>query len=192
MKRKILASILIFAISLIPFANSIAESDEYYPPVKGIFIDVGAGGDGMSANLGFRYSYFSVALGLVGFANTIPNYSLTPPIGVIINPNQPLPNGFEADSYTGLIVTADAGFHFDYFYPYTVFATVGFFNQQDSVLAKDNSTGVTRGNKYFWRAENSLGLTFGLGGNYQINDYVALGLGYHTKRGVYGQFLYTW
>ncbi len=193
MKTKLhllLGSFIIVAIGLISLNQTLfAQSDEEdYLPVKAINIDIGTGANGLSAGIGFRYSFASLTVGLAGFATDIPNYSTQPPVGLIFTPNQPLPSGYSEKTYSGIIVTFDAGFHLDYFYPYTFFANVGFFTQQDSVLAEE----VSSGQKYSYKVENSSGMTFGGGANYQVSDYIALGLGVHNKRGVYGQFIYTW
>lgn len=194
MKRFFLLTAVTFMFVSFGFTNQLNNvyADDDFEPIKAIFIDVGGGGNGMSAALGFRYSFASLSVGLAGFTNKIPNYALTPPTGVYFNPTQPLPSGYTEDKHLGLIVSFDAGFHLDYFYPYTFFATVGYFTQQDSVLAKEVRIDGRSPNRYAYRVENTDGFAFGGGGNYQISDYVALGLGLHTKRGIYGQFVYTW
>lgn len=196
MKRLTLLTASLFSLICLGFALNtnlaFAEEEEDYPPVKGIIIDIGSGANGVAFALGFRYSFASLSFGLAGFATDIPNYSQTPPTGTYFYANKPLPTGYEEDKYSGLLVSIDAGYHFDYFYPYTFFATVGFYTQQDSILAKEVRNDGRAPNRYSYKVENSNGLAFGLGGNYQVSDYVALGLGVHNKRGIYGQFMYTW
>lgn len=157
-------------------------------PYKGIFFELGSGAAGLSTAVGFRYSFASLALGLSGFANSIPNYSQIPPTGIYFNPNSELPSGYVSEKHTGLIVTGEAGFYLDYFDPITVFGTIGYYSQQDSVLAKQEVTGA----RYSYKVENTAGITFGLGANYSLSQWVCLGLGFNNKRGVYGQFMYTW
>ena len=183
----VIAAILL-AISLTTgYAQDEEQSSSSSSYLKGIMLDLGYGGSGLSAGVGFRYWNFSAAIGIAGFANDIPNYARTSPTGVTITPNQPLPNGYSEDRYTSIDVYFDAGYHYD-FYPYSVFAQVGFYSAQDSILAKNMETG----SKYFYATESTSGFCFGLGGEYIVNDQVTLGVGYHTRRGGFARFTYTW
>ncbi len=157
-------------------------------PFKSIFMDIGGGGPaGLSAAVGFRYSFASLSIGIAGFAKDIPNYS-TNTYGVQINPSSALPSGYTEDRYTALIVTGDAAFYLDYFKPVTLFGSIGFYSAQDSVLAKK----ITSDERYLWKTENKSGLCFGVGAVYPIADMIEIGAGYHTKRGVFARLTYYW
>lgn len=193
MKRFVSTLMIVALLSNFIFTSKISQANasDDLPPLKGLFFDFGGGGDGLSGALGFKYSFASLSIGVVGFTNDIPNYSQVPPTGIYFNANEPLPSGYEAEKHTGIIVCFDAGFHYEY-YPWTFFGTVGYYTQQDSVLAKEVRNDGRKPSRYSYKVENSQGVSFGGGANYAITDNVSLGLGLHTKRGVYAQFTYVW
>jgi len=155
---------------------------------KSIFGDVGYfGPGGLSLGVGVRYWFASLELGLSGFAKSVPNYSMNS-YDVGITPTQPLPGGYVEDKYTKIIVTGDLGFYVDILDPFIIFASVGFYSQQDTILAKEIQTGY----HYFYKYYNSSGVAFGIGANYVLNDVFEIGLGYHTKRGVFARVTYYW
>ena len=194
--KKFIASILclsiLYSFVFVSSVNLANAYDDDLPTVKALMIDVGGGPNGLSMGFGFRYWITSLHIGMTGFANSIPNYAFPDYNRIPIRQHEPLPAGYEKEVHTGLIFTADLGVHLDYFYPYTFFGTVGYYNQQDSLLAKETNPTTATAHRYFWRTEGKEGLAFGLGGNYYINDNVGLGVGLHTKRGIYGQFVYSW
>lgn len=190
--KKISTTILIFLFlmhNFIATAQSPEQSDDV--KLKGILLDAGASKDGLGVALGFRYWFASLSIGVTGFANKLPKYSNIPPTGIYFNPNQPLPNGYVEDKYTGVIVTFDAGLHYEFF-PWNFFANVGYYTQQDSILAKEIRTDGRTPARYSYRVENSQGIAFGGGANYYLTDNLGIGLGLHTKRGVYAQIIYVW
>jgi len=201
MKQKNLTFIAVFlllASILTPsqiFAQSENQSsEEYYPaPVlfakeKSIFGDIGYfGPGGLSLGVGARYWFASLELGLSGFAKSVPNYSMNS-YDVKITPSQPLPAGYVEDKYTKILVTADLGFYVDILDPFIIFASVGFYSQQDTILAKEFNSDV----RYYYKYYNSSGVAFGVGANYVLNDVFEIGLGYHTKRGVFARVTYYW
>lgn len=157
------------------------------PKINGLMFDLGYGGSGLSATVGYRWWHFSGSLGIAGFANDIPNYARTSPTGVVISANQPLPSGYESESYTSIDVYADAGFHID-FYPYSAFAHIGFFTAQDSILAKNIETG----SRYRYATRSESGMSFGGGLEYIYSKNLTFGAGYHTRRGIFARIMYTW
>jgi hypothetical protein len=189
--KKIITLILIFSFFTHYYFANAQPSDYDNVTLKGLMFDFGGGTDGLSMGIGFRYWFASLSLGVVGFANKIPKYSNIPPIGVNLNPSQPLPNGFVEEKHTGIIVTFDGAIHYEMF-PWNFFGSIGYYTQQDSVLAKQvSNTGQMLG-RYSYKVENSQGIAFGAGANYYLTDNIGIGLGLHTKRGVYAQLVYVW
>ncbi|MCX8054518.1 MAG: hypothetical protein N3A67_02480 [Ignavibacteria bacterium] len=189
--KKIITLILIVSFFTHNYIANAQPSDNEDVMLKGLMLDFGGGSDGLSMAFGFRYWLASLSIGVVGFANKIPKYSNVPPVGVNLNPSQPLPNGFVEEKHTGIIVTFDGAIHYEMF-PWNFFGSIGYYTQQDSVLAKQvNTTGQILG-RYSYKVENSQGIAFGAGANYYLSDNIGVGIGLHTKRGVYAQFVYVW
>lgn len=189
MMKKSISTIMFIAI-IISFSlplNSQESKSAGSSKVQGLMFDLGYGPSKLSAAVGYRWWMFSASLGIAGFANDLPNYARTSPTGVIISPNQPLPSGYEADRYTSIDVFGDLGFHYD-FYPFSAFAMLGFYNAQDSILAKNIETG----SRFRYATETKSGMSFGLGGEYIYSDNITIGAGYHTRRGIFARFTYTW
>lgn len=174
--------------SQILFAQSSEEEYEYSTDYKAIQVDLGYSSyAGISAALGFRYWLFSFSLGLSGFANKIPAYSMDS-YSVKINPMQPLPNGYEEEKYGALLVTADLGFHYDITENIGLFASIGYYSATDTLLAHDYNKDV----RYYYKYHVSDGLAFSLGGDYFVSDDIKAGLGYHTRRGIFARLSYIW
>lgn len=166
------------------------ESSYYYDEsktLKGFAFDLGYGLDGGSLAFGFRYGVLSAHMGFAGLLQFMPTYSFTPPPGVRLNPNEPLPTGYSESEYTGTSVFGDIGYHLAYLETLTFFANVGFYSQQDTVLARS-----PEGTYYRYATRSSDGITFGAGAEFVMSRWVRLAVGYHTKRGVFGRFTYTW
>lgn len=183
-KIKTLFTLLLITLSTLPVYSQKAEE---YSEFKAINLDLGYGSYGLGAAAGFRYSFLSLTVGIAGFANDIPNYASIPPQGVIITPHQPLPTGYVEDKYEALMFTVDLAYNYD-IEDFTIYGSLGYFTAQDSVLAKNINTN----DRYSYKVENSSGISVGLGGYYSLNEWICLGLGYNTKRGIFGQFVYTW
>jgi hypothetical protein len=178
----------LFLIVFTTFSTVPAYSSSFNTPkINGLMFDLGYGGSGASVAVGYRWWHFSGALGLSGFANDIPNYAKVPPVGVVISQNQPLPSGYESQSYTAIDVFLDAGFHID-FYPYSAFAQIGFFTSQDTILAKNLETG----SRYRYATSSDAGMSFGGGLEYIYSKNLTFGAGYHTRRGIFARVMYTW
>jgi opacity protein-like surface antigen len=156
--------------------------------MKAIHADLGFFGPaGLSGALGFRYWFASFTLGLSGLMKDIPNYS-TYGYDLGIYPQSPLPANYDAKSYPALIVTGDFSFYYEVVKKVTGFGSIGFYSQQDTVLAWDFTDDVY----YFWKNKKSSGVCFGLGAEFDYNESMKVGLGYHTKRGLFARLTYFW
>lgn len=179
-----------------PFIASNSAAQQEDPAEEGIyksiFLEGGYGEAGASAAIGFRYWQLGLAVGVSGFASDIPNYAFSYGTGQVISPNQPLPSGFWEEKHEALIVAADLSYYYDNFAPWTAFVSVGGFSQQDTVLAVHRPQSSSKDERFFYRVENSSGVCFGGGVLYDINEMSSIGLGYHTKRGVFARFDYFW
>lgn len=185
--RKNLFTIALSILLIFCFVSPVNSMSNQHPKIKGLMFDLGYGGSGLSAAIGYRWWYFSGSLGLAGFANDLPSYAKYPPTGVVLSANQPLPSGYEEDRYTSIDVFGDVGLHYD-FYPYSAFVQIGFYNAQDSILAKN----IESGSKYRYKVENSAGISWGLGLEYIFTKSITVGAGYHTRRGGFARLTYTW
>jgi opacity protein-like surface antigen len=189
--------ILLIAIALnagvTSYSQEVEEEETEYTEevsnrMKAIHADVGYFGPaGLSAALGFRYWFASFTLGLSGLTSNIPNYS---PYGyeLGIYPHSPLPANYISKNYAALVVTGDFSFYYPVLKKVNVFGTLGFYSQQDSVLAWD----ITDDVYYFWRNKKTSGFCFGAGAEFDYQDNLKLGIGYHTKRGLFARLAYFW
>ena len=181
-----IALINLSAVSL--FSQQSEEEYEYVTDYKALQVDLGYSSyAGISAAVGFRYWLFSFSIGLSGFANSIPAYSMDN-YSVNINPMQPLPTGYEEEKYGALLVTADLGFHYDITEDIGLFASIGYYSATDTLLAYN----YTKDIRYFYKHYVSDGVAFSLGGDYFVTDVIKAGLGYHTRRGVFARISYIW
>lgn len=165
-----------------------AKTDDDYPPVKGVFLDIGYGPYELGAGAGLRYWMFSAEIWLGALSISTPNYSLRSPQGETISQNNPLPDGYVEDSYTTTVLGFDLGFHYDITPLWSVNAQVGYFSKTDTVLAKNLNDGVF----YRYKHETESGMAFGAGAEYAFTDQIVMGAGYHSRRGVYLRGTYTW
>lgn len=192
--RRIIATILLFAVFGVS-TISIAQEYEYedyswdpFMPIKGAFADISVGSPGFGIGIGGRYMCFGLNLALIGLANSTPAYALQHPPGVVINRNQPLPQGFEEDKFLSTMITADALLYADLFEKISLNASIGFYSRNDSILAKR----VDTGSRYIYKNETDAGLCFGVGAEYVLNDKLNIGAGFHTERGAIIRFTYLW
>lgn len=192
--------ILMAALSLSISTNAIAqdgyeeeyenELEETEPTGKlmGVNADLGYFGPaGLSLGAGFRYWFAGFTLGISGLMNDIPNYS-TYGYDEGIYANSPLPPNYDGKSYPALIVTGDFSFHYEVIKKVTAFGSIGFYSQQDTVLAWDFTDDVY----YYWKYTKKSGVCFGLGADFDYSDILKVGLGYHTKRGLFARITYFW
>jgi opacity protein-like surface antigen len=161
------------------------EDDYYYEdegpaplpdgPMKYLHLDVGYGPANISYGLGFRYWQFGATIGLTGVATDIPNYS-----------RQTAPSAEETEKFPTIVVCFDLHYYYEINPEITAFATIGYYSQSDTILAKSD------GYWYRYDAESTSGLTFGIGGQYALNRQIMVGLAYQNKRGIYAQIGYRW
>ena len=150
--------------------------------IKDIFIDVGYGPDKLGIGLGFRYWVFGASFGLTGLGVTLPNYDRT----TYLNQTEPV----FTEKYSTIAVTTDIYYFFDINEDYTVFANFGYAVGTDTILARKASSNDNK--LYRWGSENNSEITYGLGFQYFFEKWIALGVGYHSRRGAFAQFNYYW
>lgn len=156
--------------------------------LKGLLFDFGYGLDGVSGAFNIRYWNIAAGIGFTGIAAPSKPFSLSPPVGVRFTPNEPLPQGYSPGNAPGKAVFVDGSYYLPYLKPFTMFATVGFYAQNDTLLAVDNESG----NAFYRAYARQSGVTFGGGIEYTNNIWIRTALGYHSKRGVFFRFAYTW
>lgn len=145
-----------------------------------IFGELSYGTLGLGVTAGFRYSFVSLSIGFSGFAQSIPN-SIHPSI------YQPFPKkgNYQEEGYPYVCVYGDAGVYFD-IDKFSLFATVGYFSQSDTILAREFDTDYL----YKYKVKTESGICFGAGVEYLFNPNFIFGLGYHTKKGIFLQLGY--
>ncbi len=152
------------------------EEGGFIIPENTILAGIGYGGAGLCFNAGYRYTNYSLQLGLSGIANDIPNYTLRDRINANKDPYT------DKQNHEALILSLDGGYHYN-IDKFTLFGNLGYFWQTDTVLAR-RTDGVDD-NLHLLGTETESGVCFGLGAYYYISDMVDLGLGFHSKHGVY-------
>lgn len=191
MKKRYFILLLAILVLGINYAQSSPTSEEEYEIVRdynAIQVDLGyTNHTGISAALGYRYWLFSLSIGLSGFANKIPPYSMDS-YSVNINPMSPLPNGYEEEKYGALLVTFDVGFHYDINENLGLFGSIGYYSATDTLLAYN----YTKDIRYYYKYYITDGIAFGAGADYFFSDNVKVGLGYHTRRGIFARLSYVW
>ncbi len=168
-------------------------NDRYYvqdttKPWKALMLDAGYGIDGVSLAFNIRYWNIAVGIGYTGVLAPRRPYSYTPPVGERFSPSQPLPKGYYADRAPGTAVFIDGSYYLPYLTPFNFFATVGFFAQNDTLLAVSNESG----NAFYRGYGQNSGVTFGGGIEYRNSEWIRTAVGYHSKRGVFFRLAYTW
>lgn len=145
-----------------------------------IFGELSYGTLGLGVTAGFRYSFVSLSIGFSGFAQSIPN-SIHPSI------YQPFPKSgnYQEEEYPYVCVYGDAGFYYD-IGKFSLFATVGYFSQSDTILAREFDTNYL----YKYKVKTESGICIGGGVEYLFNPNFIFGLGYHTKKGIFLQLGY--
>ena len=149
-------------------------------PQKTVLLNLGYGARGFSGGFGFRYWLFGAQIGITGVGTKIPGYN------TYDNP----PGGVERKNFPSITVSGDVMLYYDINEEFSAFVSAGFYSQADTLLLWDRATNV-----YFLKTpttEIKNGLTFGLGGQYYFKENLELGLGYHTKNGIYAQVGYWW
>ncbi len=165
--------------------EEIIEDDD--ASLKMLFAEIGYGTREMTLGLGFRWNFLGLDMNLGGFIDNTPNYFYP-------SRDFPYPKQYKEFVFPRTTLTINASYYYD-IGDFSVFASVGYYNQTDSALVRSLDEGNTFG-IYFARqgdpAIDSGGICFGLGGEYFIDEKFAAGIGYHTKKGAFLQFGYYW
>jgi hypothetical protein len=169
--------------------TDISDDEVYYDEnykgsdiIKDIFIDFGYGADKFGIGLGFRYWNLGASFGITGLGISLPDYDKT----TYLNRTESV----NTERYASIAVTTDLYYFYDFNEKYTVFANIGYAVGTDTILARKASSTDTR--LYRWGSENNSEITFGLGVQYFFEKWIGLGVGYHTRRGIFAQFNYFW
>lgn len=157
-------------------------------PIKALLFDGGYGFDGGSFAFGYRFWNITAAIGVAGLAVNIPPYSTDRPPGITFDPTGNLPTGFSRTRVPGKAVFVDAGYYLNYLETLNFFVIVGFYAQNNTVLALQNSSGAY----YYVATIKSDGYTLGGGMELKLSDWIRFAGGYHSKRGVFLRLAYTW
>lgn len=181
-KNRFIAFCLILSVmNVIPLLNQETEEESDNLPksemVKSLFFNLGYGGNGAAAALGFRYYRFGISMGVAGLSSSIPAYS----------PMRPTDKNYEEKRYPAYAVCGDFYFFHDV-EQFTLFGNLGYFSQADTVLAFYARTN----SNYLLGAVSNDGMTFGAGILFNLNEYLLLGAGLHSKYGIYANFTYKW
>jgi len=157
-------------------------------PQNALLLDGGYGIDGGSFAFGYRLWNLTASIGVAGLAVNTPGFSYDRPGGVSFNLNEEMPIGYSLARVPGNAVFVDAGYYLSYLQTLNYFVIVGFYAQNNTYLALDNSSG----GYYYISTAKTDGLTFGGGMELKCSNWVRLALGYHSKRGVFLRMAYTW
>lgn len=191
MKKKIVIITAILAVYMIP-GKAIALDLFSENPIKAAFGDVTIGNPGLGASVGLRYDFVGLSFGMAGFLNSTPAYGNRLPQGVDITPSEPLPSGYEEDRITTILLDINAHFFYNLkafdAERVTLFGTVGYYAQNDTILAKDISTGF----RYRYRSDTRSGLQVGGGIEYEFNLKLNVGVGFLSRRGLLLRAAYVW
>lgn len=167
-----------------------AQENFWSSNLKSVFGEVGWSNLRLSAALGFRFWNFGASMGLTGFAASKPKY-------IYPSTQYPLPKKGEYEDYkfTYVLVTTDFYYFFEIFDDFIITPNVGFYVQQDSILARSLRTSTPNdfGQLYYTgKTENKVGLNFGLGVDYYYLDNYFFGIGYNFRRGLFIRFAFYW
>jgi hypothetical protein len=162
--------------------SKIEMSTEDLPPIKYAFGNVGYGPYYLWAAAGFRWWYFGISFGLSGFNKSLPAFRSDS----ILQPRYI----DHTEDFIKLIMHGEASFYYDVNPYLSLFASIGFYSQNDSVLARS----IDYQDPYLYRHTDKTegGLCFGLGGHYFLENQIGIGIGYQTKNGFYIQLGYYW
>ena len=169
------------------------DSDEIYEGPKVLMFNLGYGSLDLSAGAGFRYSIPSLPIG-VGLSICLSGFNTTMPGYIYADPGHPMPTkGIEKTTFPRIMLGADAVIYYDLSEKISLFGTLGFYMQSDSILYKENSSGTYyRSSDTRAQFVTNSGMSYGLGIQYFITDAIEVGLAYQSKMGIYGQIGYAW
>lgn len=184
MKNLISVLILICSSFLLFSQNNFWGSN-----IKTAFGELGYSKLKLSAAGGLRFWNVGVSIGLAGFANPKPKY-----IYPTNTPPYTLPKEYEREEYkfTFVLVTTDFHYFLDIFDDFTISPSFGFFVQQDSVLVRSKRQSDYGQLYFFGKTVNSTGVNFGLAIDYFYSEMITVGIGYHTRRGIFLRIGYYW
>lgn len=184
--RKILAFLIISCFPLLLFPQ---EESFWHSNIKTAFGELGYGKLKTSAAVGFRFWNVGVSMGLAGFSASKPKY-----IYPTNTPPYTMPKEYQREEYkfTYILVTTDIHYFFDVFEDFTISPSFGFYVQQDSVLARSTRQEDFGQLYHLGRTVNSTGINFGFSVDYYYSDILTIGIGYHTRRGVFLRVGYYW
>ena len=153
-------------------------------PMKAVFMDIGYGWNKLGLGFGGRYSNFGASIGIAGIGEKMPAYSKTQTLTAS--------QAINTKSYTSTMITLDGYYFYDINEKYTAFANVGYSMGTDSVFA--SKQGETDGTLYRMSpgTKSKNAVTFGVGFQYFLEQYLGFGVGIHSKRGIYAQINYYW
>lgn len=168
--------------SIPPKPDKIEMSTEDLPPIKYAFGNVGYGPYWLWAAGGFRWWYFGISFGVSGFNKSLPPFRSD----TLLMPGQIA----TTEDHPKLILHGEASFYYDVNPYLSLFASIGYYSENDSVLARPYDYHDPYLYRYGTRTFG--GLCFGLGGHYFLESQIGIGLGYQTKNGFYVQLGYFW
>jgi hypothetical protein len=189
-KMSLMMLLSLLFVSLLNAQNEIIEDEEIYDDdasFKMAFAEIGYGTREMTLGIGFRWNYLGLDMNLGGFIDNTPNY---------IYPSRefPYPKQSKEFIYPRTTLTINANYYYD-ISDFSIFASVGYYNQTDTALVRSLDEGNTFGIYFAKRGDPAIdasGVCFGLGVEYFIDEKFATGIGYHTKKGAFLQFGYYW
>ncbi|MFN3270499.1 MAG: hypothetical protein ACK42G_07925 [Candidatus Kapaibacteriota bacterium] len=184
---------VVFLLALFISLNSYAQESFWASNLKSVFGEIGWNKLKLSAAVGFRFWNVGASMGLTGFASSKPKY-------IYPSTQYPLPKKGEYDEYkfTYVLVTTDFYYFFELFDDFIITPTIGFYVQQDSILAKSRRITTPYGQTdygqlyYLGKTENKTGLNFGIGIDYYLLDQYFVGIGFNYRRGIFLRFAYYW
>ena len=179
-------TLLLFVISLNLYSqertNESKSSTEEFNPQKNVMFNLGYGTRGPSGSLGFRYWLFGFQIDATGFSSKIPS-----------SVNYLKPTGdVKVEKYGSIAVSGDILIYHDFTEEWSGFASIGFYSQIDSLFDREISSGALYTHQPVTEVTN--GICFGFGAQYYFKtiNNLEIGLGYHTKNGVFVQVGYWW
>ncbi len=172
------------------------DEEEYYDEIplpsewSHLWLDLGYGGSGVSAAIGYRYWFLGASLGVSGFSADIPRTASRYPgdnIDITSLPKKKYPSN---------VVCGDVYGFYD-LKKITLYANFGYYSSIDTVLRfnPDNNA------YYRDKPETNSGISWGFGAQYplylleadnKIYEQLTLGAGYHSKFGIYLSLDYRW
>jgi len=190
MKKAVAFWVCLFLATSVPI---LAQETFWSSNLKSVFGEVGWSKLKLSAALGFRFWNVGASMGLTGFASSKPKY-------IYPSTQYPIPKKGEYEEYkfTYVLVTTDFYYFFEIFDDFIITPNVGFYVQQDSILAKSLRTTTPSGQSdygqlyYLGKTENKVGINFGIGLDYYYLDNYFVGIGYNYRRGIFLRFAYYW